>query len=163
MRQKRRDTCLREIRLRRSSEGLNYSTSEIRYWFFERRRVAFEKISKINLWLFLFALAGTFSARQTMTTAKKNQLRAFSCQYLISVQSQKQPGNSSRCHCLLFSSERIEFRTIDFTILWDECVGEIFFVWFFCFHSWCNIGNESLCWANNSFLMAMNGNEWTFP
>lgn len=70
-----------------------------------------------------------FQPNNAKQQKKKLSFMHFSCQYLISVQSQKQPGNSSRCHCLLFSYERIEFRTIDFTILWDECAREIF-LWF---------------------------------
>lgn len=55
------------------------------------------KISKINLRLFLFNLAGTFRGwLQTMLRAeqqqKKTQLHAFSCQYLINVQSWAQSG-----------------------------------------------------------------------
>lgn len=105
------------------------------------------KISKINLRLFLFNLAGTFGARQTMNMRnKKNRLlHAFSCQYLINVQSQNSSSREEtlQCHCLLFS--RIEFRTIEFynsrffvinasggnrahnAILDDDCRGEQLF------------------------------------
>lgn len=117
--------------------GIKYFPTEIWYrltnvggWW------GIEKISKINLRLFSFVLAGTFSARHSIQKQQQKILLAFSCQYLISVQSQK--SSQETLHSLLFSSDRIEFQTIDFTILWDECVREIFhFLWFFlfCFHS----------------------------
>lgn len=83
MRQKECGTCYKKTDWIRSSarrlfpSNMHDQKSDIDCWVTKGRREA----KKINLWLFLFNLAGTLEAR-TM-----NQLHAFPCQYLINIQS----------------------------------------------------------------------------
>lgn len=140
MRQNERDTCLQGSSFNKKlHHGIKFfhtcnqisSSVQIDMSGGKRQNSKKRKISKINLRLFLFNLAGTFRGwLQTMLRAEQQQkknpapcifLSIFNqCSIMSTVGSR---GNCFTRHCSLFS--RIEFRTIEFTIspdIFDECV-----------------------------------------
>ena len=125
---------------------------------FSREKIL-KRILKINLRLFSFNLAGTF--KQWLTTMNGKMLHAFSCQYLINVQSQKQPRKPfiAIVSCFSYWIPNNWFYNSEFFFLlrWDddddECVRGEFFV----FIHWHNAR-----WFHNSFNARIKYRKKTF-